>query len=144
MPKFFLGNMPKDSIRKVPYWDPSYLLVRMRECELYITVNIKPILQFLFKFTCPFHGLCADPYQCNSTNIVQYRCQLGRKLFVKPFIPKVGFKHTQNVFQDIPESPSSSKNVVKKKPKGDHSFPKKRGVGGPARYDHDHRFNVFF
>ena len=50
--------------------------------------------------------------------------------FDKAFITKVGFKHNQNVFQDIPETPSSSKNVAKKNPKGDHSFQKKRGGFG--------------
>ena len=52
--------------------------------------------------------------------------------FVKPFITKVGFKHTQNVFQDIPESPSSSKNVAKKQTKNLRAitvFQKKRGGG---------------
>ena len=32
------------------------------------------------------------------------------------------------MFQDIPESSSSSKNAVKKKPKGDHSFSKRSAI----------------
>ena len=53
--------------------------------------------------------------------------------FVKPFITKVCFKHTQNVFQDIPESPSSSKNVAKKNNLRRSQFSKKRGGGGVRR-----------
>ena len=64
-------------------------------------------------------------------------------VFFKPSLTKVCFKHTQNVFQDIPESTKLSKKRCKKKPKGDHRSKKKRG-GGLARYDHDHRFNGFF
>ena len=35
------------------------------------------------------------------------------------------------------------KTSREKKPKGDHSFQKRGGVG-PGRYDHDHRFNGFY
>ena len=56
-------------------------------------------------------------------------------------IPKVYFKHYQNLFQDIPEYPIHKKKCDKK-----HeaiTVLKKRG-GGLARYDHDQRFNVVF
>ena len=46
-------------------------------------------------------------------------------------------------FKTYLNHPVHQKTSRKKRPKGDHSFPKKRG-GGPARYDHDHRFNGFF
>ena len=46
-------------------------------------------------------------------------------------------------FKTYLNHPINQKMLRKKKPKGDHSFQKKRG-GGPARYDHDHRFNGFF
>ena len=46
-------------------------------------------------------------------------------------------------FKTYLNHPINQKTSQKKKPKGDHSFQKKRG-DGPARYDHDHRFNGFF
>ena len=48
-------------------------------------------------------------------------------------------------FKTYLNHPINQKTSRKKKPKGDHSFQKRGGgVGGPARYDHDHRFNGFF
>ena len=55
---------------------------------------------------------------------------------------KVCFKHYQNLFQDIPEYPINQKTTTKIT-LGDYSSQKRRGRG-PARYDHEHRFNVFF
>ena len=62
--------------------------------------------------------------------------------FVKPFIIKINFKLTQNVFQDIPESLKLSKKRRKKRTLKAITVLKKEG-GGPSTYDHDHRFNVF-
>ena len=47
-------------------------------------------------------------------------------------------------FKTYLNHPTSQKTSRKKQPKGDHSSKKKREGGGPARYDHDHRFNGFF
>ena len=46
-------------------------------------------------------------------------------------------------FKTFLNHPINQKNVAKKKPKA-ITVLKKEGGGGPARYDHDHRFNVFF
>ena len=45
-------------------------------------------------------------------------------------------------FKTYLNHPINQKTVQKKPPKGNHSS-QKRG-GGPARYDHDHRFIGFF
>jgi hypothetical protein len=50
-------------------------------------------------------------------------------IFLKPFITKIFFKYTQNVFEDIPKSPNYSNNVVRKKNLGRSEFSKKRGGG---------------
>ena len=57
-------------------------------------------------------------------------------------ITRVGFKHYQNVFQDIPDYLINQKTLQKKLPKAITVLEKKGGEG-PARYDHDHRFNGF-
>ena len=64
-------------------------------------------------------------------------------VFLKPFLTNVCFKHTLNVFQDIPETQTIKKSR-KKKYLRQSQFLEKRGEGGPARYDHVHRFNIFF
>ena len=50
----------------------------------------------------------------------------------------VFLKFYLNLFQDVPDYLSDLKNNLRQS-----QFSKKRG-GGPARYDHDHRFNGFF
>ena len=49
--------------------------------------------------------------------------------FWKPSLTKVCFKHTKNVFQDIPESPNLSKNVAKQKNLRAITVLKKEGGG---------------
>ena len=58
-------------------------------------------------------------------------------------ITKVCFKQYQNLFQDIPGYPINKQKNARKKPKA-ITVLKKEGGGGPARYDHAHRFNGFF
>ena len=59
-------------------------------------------------------------------------------LMMIKFDPKI----KQNLFHDVLNNPSDQKTAQKKKPKALTVF-KKEG-GGPARYDHAHRFNGFF
>ena len=59
-------------------------------------------------------------------------------LMMIKFDPKI----KQNLFHDVLNNPSDQKTAQKKNLRRSQ-FSKKRG-GGPARYDHAHRFNGFF